>query len=70
MSNTKTDPKIIATGRDAIKMVERYEWITLCKYADPTEPARVGLTMGAALELVREDPALVYAVDGSAVVPA
>ena len=63
MTTTSTTPKIIATGRDAIKMAERYEWVTLCKYADPTERARVGLTMGAALEIVREDPALVYAIE-------
>jgi hypothetical protein len=34
--------------------------LNLCKYADPTEPAREGLTLNEALEVAREDASLIY----------
>lgn len=33
---------------------------TLCKYADPIEGAREGLTLAEALEVAQEDPSLIY----------
>lgn len=32
----------------------------LCKYADPTEDAREGLTVEEAVAVVAEDPSLIY----------
>ena len=34
--------------------------LTLCKYADPREGARVGLTVDEAREVASEDAALIY----------
>jgi hypothetical protein len=45
--------------RDAIHHAADAGWI-LNKYSDPVECARSGLTMEEALEVVSEDPNLIY----------
>ena len=54
-------------GMDAIKAAERGEAITLCKYQDPTEGPRVGLTVSEARAVAHEDPGLIYARPSTAV---
>lgn len=46
-------------AHDAIAYAERYG-LTLDKHADPTEPARDGLTPDQAREIATEDPSLIY----------
>lgn len=51
-------------GREAIGFAER-QGLTLCKYNDPVEGAREGLSAEEAREIAREDPSLIYLdVDG------
>lgn len=50
------------TGHDAIRHATEHG-ITLSKRADPTEGARDGLSVEAAREIAREDPALIYVAD-------
>ena len=47
------------TGYAAINCAEQFG-VTLNKYADPTEDARIGLTVDEAREVASEDPALIY----------
>lgn len=47
------------TGRDAIDYADDHG-LTLCKYADPTEDARTGLSVDEARAIAAEDPSLVY----------
>lgn len=47
------------TGIDAIEYATA-NGMTLCKYADPTEDARTGLTTDEAREIAHEDPSLIY----------
>lgn len=49
----------IIYGHDAIEYATRYG-VELCKHADPTEPARSGLSESEAREIAAEDPRLVY----------
>lgn len=63
-----TTTTIRITGMDAISWAEMFG-ANICKYADPTEGAREGLTMGEAWEVAREDPSLIYVdADGDTVV--
>lgn len=48
------------TGQDAIRYAEAHESVRLCKYTDPTEEAREGLTVEEAREVAREDPELIW----------
>lgn len=47
------------TGTQAIEMAEA-RGLTLCKYTDPTEGAREGLTVAEARAVARQDPSLIY----------
>jgi len=49
---------VIATGLEAIEIAER-EGGLLCKYADPTQGARGGLSVREAREIAEEDPSLI-----------
>lgn len=46
-------------GIEAIEYATLYNK-TLCKYTDPTEEAREGLTVDEAREIAREDPSLIW----------
>jgi hypothetical protein len=48
-------------GHEAIEAAEKSETIVLCKYADPTEGAREGLTVAEARAVTKEDPGLIWA---------
>ena len=50
------------TGSAAIEYAEEYG-LSLCKYGDPTEGPRSGLTVSEAREVATEDPGLIYLVD-------
>ena len=56
MTTTKT---IILTAQAAIDYAER-TGATLCKYADPIEDAREGLTAAEAREIADVDPSLIW----------
>lgn len=56
-----TNQTIDATGYAAIELAESDPSIILCKYADPTEGERHGLTIAEATDIAAEDPALIYA---------
>jgi hypothetical protein len=47
------------TGYEAINKFQA-EGGTLCKYSDPAEEAREGLTTDEAEEIVMDDPGLIY----------
>jgi hypothetical protein len=47
------------TGNDAIDLAGEHG-LTLCKFTDPTEEAREGLTVAEAEAVVMEDPGLIY----------
>jgi hypothetical protein len=47
------------TGWDAIEYAEAHD-LTLCKYNDPIENAREGLTVEEAREIAGEDNGLIY----------
>ena len=47
------------TGTDAIRYAEKYR-VPLNKYADPVEPTARRVTVAEALEIVTEDPSLIY----------
>ena len=49
-------------GREAILYAERHG-LALNKYADPTEGAREGLTVGEANDVASEDPDLIWIYD-------
>jgi len=49
------------TGYAAIEAAEADPSIIICKYNDPTEPAREGLTVEEAREVASEDDGLIYA---------
>lgn len=55
-TKTRTDWQ----GHEAIEMARTGAPVILCKYEDPLEPARVGLTIDEAQEVAREDPSLIY----------
>ena len=57
MDTTTSKPRL--TGQSAIEYAEQYG-LLLCKYEDPTESARAGLTPDEAREIAHEDPSLVY----------
>lgn len=61
MDNTNN---AIATRHDAIDYARQNPDAVICKYADPTEGAREGLTIAEAEQILREDPSLIYVVDG------
>lgn len=49
------------TGYEAIVWAERYETANvLCKYADPTEDFRSGVSVAEAREIATADPSLIY----------
>lgn len=49
-------------GREAIDVAEAMiDSIELCKYADPIEDARDGLTIDEANEIMAQDPSLIFA---------
>jgi len=59
-SDDSTDEETIClTGREAIDYARKHG-LTLCKYADPAEGCREGLTLDEAEAVAREDPGLVY----------
>ncbi|HYE57424.1 MAG TPA: hypothetical protein VD948_02915 [Rhodothermales bacterium] len=59
-NTTTTTTKTRPTGDDALYLHRRARYV-LCKYADPTEGARIGLTEDEAREIMREDPSLIFA---------
>lgn len=59
MTLTLTDYAPHTTIRAAIEGAHA-DGYTLAKHADPTEPARAGLTVGEAIEIALIDPSLVY----------
>lgn len=52
----------VLRGVDAIDYAER-TGATLCKYADPTEDAREGLSVEEAREIAASDPSLIWVED-------
>lgn len=46
-------------GQAAIERAER-DGLTLCKFSDPIEGAREGLSVEEAREIARQDPSLIY----------
>lgn len=52
--------EIVNSYEDWEGMVEAGEKIVLCKYADPEEGAREGLSLSEAREIAAEDPGLIY----------
>jgi len=55
-----TQPKTIATGRNAIDLAETDSSVELHKHADPVEGSRI-VTIEEARSIAAEDPSLIYA---------
>lgn len=47
------------TGLEAIEVAEALG-VLLCKYGDPIEESRSGLTPDEARDIARQDPSLIY----------
>ena len=58
----KVEDRQVLTGIAAIEAAEKDSAIVLCKYADPTEDAREGLTTSEARDIARIDPGLIYII--------
>ncbi len=46
-------------GRAAIEFAREHD-VELCKFADPVDDARVGLSVGEAEDIAAEDPSLIF----------
>ena len=54
---------VILRGWQALEYAAEYPTAQICKYADPTDGARTGLTLDEAKEIGKVDPALIWILD-------